>query len=136
MNISTQLALNWTRLPMEILDIVKNYVFYDIKTTEIMNLIKTKKMEICSIITHARTRASVNCDTGEYWYWCSRMGPFIERIQLCGCNCSKCGEYKTSFYPTTFPVTMLCRCIQEEEVDYDNNYYSDGEEYSHGGEFW
>ncbi len=111
-------------IPIELIDIIKSYCFYDNKSilmAKIEKFIKFKKTRIVMMFSHftiSRFRPIVNEDEGivfddesEYWTIINHTHKDIE-FTLEAANCRCCGNYKnTSRNFTSLPKTIKCVCI-------------------------
>jgi hypothetical protein len=101
MSAAKQLAINRLRLPMDIVNIVKDFVFDDLVT----GFIKGKKREINQKINQAiysrRFESALATETSETWVF---MADFMEK-QIHSCNCDVCGNYLVAMNER-----LLCRC--------------------------
>ena len=153
MSIEKQLLINSLNSPVELLDIVKSYCFYDKKTFEMIQYAKLQKERTNVIIKRAISRANNFDNHPEYheddghWFFGYSIGD-IEIIQLQATNCRFCGDYLYYTYINRFYHSPIihCQCIEEDddfntddlyshnndteeedEMDYhDMNYDSDG----------
>ena len=111
-------------IPIELIDIIKSYCFYDNKSilmAKIEKFIKFKKTRIVMMFSHftiSRFRPIVNQDEGivfddesEYWTIINHTHKDIE-FTLEATNCRCCGNYKnTSRNFTSLPKKIKCVCI-------------------------
>jgi hypothetical protein len=121
--ITKQLHINKFNLSDDLLNVIKSYCFYDIKTWELMNFIKYKKYRIHNLFkTSTISRANPyqlyfgNQDTEEYWmFWVFfDDGP---NKQFQACNCKYCGNYKIIANGTYYTEKIICHCIVDEFAD-------------------
>lgn len=134
MSIEKQLLINSLNAPVELLDIIKSYCFYDKKTFEMIQYAKLLKERTNVIIKRAISRANNFDNDPEYHeddgHWFFGYYDEIEKIQIQATNCRFCGNYLYFHYIDTFYHSPMihCQCIEEEdEMDYhDMNYDSDG----------
>ena len=111
-------------IPIELIDIIKSYCFYDNKSilmAKIEKFIKFKKTRIVMMFSHftiSRFRPIVNQDEGivfddesEYWTIINHTHKHIE-FTLEATNCKCCGNYKNNSKNfTSLPKTIKCGCI-------------------------
>jgi hypothetical protein len=111
MSAAKQLAINRLRLPMDVVNIIKDYLFDDLVT----GFIKQKKRELVTLFEEAvysRKNTSVwISDSSEDWLFLFGIG----EKQIEGCNCFRCGNYLVAF-----DHRILCRCAhQNHDIDVD-----------------
>ena len=89
------LIINSIQLPKDILEIIKNYIFYNDMTSPMIKNIKNTKIQLCILINKSITsRASYsNNSLSEYWSFISFCNSQL--IHIGSINCKICGEYKT-----------------------------------------
>lgn len=100
------LTINNLRLPLDVLNIVKDYTFYTVNSMAHTRKLITEKKEL-ELIKKAWSRNNI---WNKFHYETERMfeehwifgftyhnGP-NETLQLQGVNCKKCGEYETNRY--------------------------------------
>lgn len=112
-SILKQLIVNQLYIPDVLIDIIKDYLFYD-RTTTISRIYKKISAYIIeSIDTAPFTRARDNAD--ENWYFGNifvwNTFPQNTVPQICGRNCSVCGEYKLSSKPLL--PRIECDCLPD-----------------------
>jgi hypothetical protein len=119
-----QLVINRMKIPGELINIIKEFCFYDNKSilmAKTEKFIKFKKTRIVMMFSHftiSRFRPIVNQDEGivfddksEYWTIINHTHKDIE-FTLEATNCKCCGNYKnTSKNFTSLPKTIKCGCI-------------------------
>ena len=117
--IKKQLIMNEIRLPMDMINIIKEYCF-----TIIEEVTKRNKYKIHRIITSAESTRANCCNYMEDYsdddpHWCFGVGisnEYKETLQIQALMCSDCGEYQMS---SCSPAKM-CEC--ENNYDYDSDY--------------
>ena len=121
--VTKQLIMNEIRLPMDMINIIKEYSFYNI-----VEETKKNKIKINIAIRSAEyTRANRNdddpdySDNDEHWSFGYNLSTTIcETLQLQAENCSTCGNY--IHYCHEFIIkAIVCHCL-------DPNLYSDDED--------
>jgi hypothetical protein len=118
-------------LPFCILDIIKSFLFYDIKTYKIMQDTKLNKGKMLYIINNIDLSRANNFDDHPYYsdneeHW-SFGGYLDEKIALQAENCYYCGNYiNHSKDPTLFSDDIYCKCdIEDEILSYINSLFID-----------
>jgi len=100
------LAINNIRLPLDVLNIVKDYTFYTVNSMAHVRKLITEKKEL-PLIKRAWSRNNIlnrfHYETDrmfeEHWiFGFTRENGPNETLQLQGVNCKKCGEYETNRY--------------------------------------
>ena len=133
------MCINTIGLPKDMLNEIKSFCFYDIKSWETMSFIKYKKNRIHELFkTSTISRANPydlflgeNEDVAEHWcFWTfdEDDGP---NKQFQGLNCGCCGNYK--YENVNYPKNVLCICPYDDLLDNDSvppliNILSDDEE--------
>lgn len=129
-NIEKQLHINRLDVSIDILSEIKSYCFYDKKTWDMMQFIKTKKNKINIILnTKAITRANPvymeqgdDPDKEEHWiYGVFEDDNDLDSLQLQAVSCGLCGNYKSISGRFDLPERIICRCNIEEEDNSDND---------------
>ena len=139
MQVSKQLLINniskKIELPDDVLNIIKDFCFYDMPTGIMRRFITERRQEICRIFNsvHCISRKNPselfdNPDTKEHWVFSisnpecvvpRRIDvPYIRHtfvLQLQAVNCSLCGNY--SHYSRGTTAQNICRCIDENFDD-------------------
>jgi len=121
-SIAKQVAINQLyKIPLEVLDIVKSYLWYDVQTAKV----RKNKQEICDKIGVARSRNNLDSeydDLSEFWYFGLEQtkNNGLHELVICGQNCFKCGNYLPVLY-SVFPETAACRCFEMEENFLEDN---------------
>jgi hypothetical protein len=126
--ISSQLA---RRLPVDTINIIKDFCFYDMRTGMIRLMVAESRMEICRIFksVYCTSRNNPNekfdnPDTDEHWVFSINNTEYVvprivngtiipDTIQLQAVNCCVCGNY--SYYSRGATAQNMCRCVYEEE---------------------
>jgi len=134
MQVSKQLLINnISKLPDDVLNIIKEFCFYDMPTGIMRRFITERRQEICRIFNseycisrkNPKKEFFDNADTEEHWVFSisnpeyvvpSRLDVHIRHtFVLQAINCSLCGNY--SHYSRGTTAQNMCRCIHE---DFDN----------------
>lgn len=120
-------------LPIEVINIIKSFAFYDIKIASQIKNVKEMKKQLNNVVREALTDASLTdllSDTPSEnlrqlfsmynlndlmhmrmygsWGFGFIQHP-VERVQFQGYNCSKCGNYRTHIYSDN----ICCFCEEE-----------------------
>jgi hypothetical protein len=142
-SVTKQLCINRLNSPEDLQSLIKDFCFYDTKSWETMQFIKSKKNRIHHLLnTACFSRANpedlfpFGPDTDEHWCFYVYDEDDGENPQFQAMNCSLCGEYKTV---TNVPENIQCRCIDhnmtindfdfdddETDDDDDSNYIPEG----------
>ena len=122
MQVSKQLLINniskKIELPDDVLNIIKDFCFYDMPTGLMRRFITERRQEICRIFNsvHCISRKNParhfeNPDTDEHWifYITNQYRPILD---LQAINCSLCGNY--SHYSRGCTEQNICRCIDND----------------------
>ena len=124
-SIMKQLILNKLYIPYVLIDIIKDYLFYDKITTNSRNIKRITSYIIKTIDTASFTRARDNTD--ENWYfgntWIWNTIP-----QIYGRNCFVCGEYKVSSKPIL--PRIECDCLPDLISIFTDTDNDDNEEFT------
>lgn len=134
MQVSKQLLINNIRyIPDDVLNIIKDFCFYDMPTGIMRRFISERRQEICRIFNseHCISRKNPgeffdNPDTEEHWVFSITNPEYVvpRRIDvtyirptfvLQAINCSLCGNY--SHYSRGTTAQNMCRCIDENFDD-------------------
>ena len=120
------------QLPMDLINIVKSFVFYDIKTATIIKKVKECKKNTMKTITDAtfsNYKKTLQQELLEYdeanmifsdgtWSFVYINHP-TESHQIQSENCTKCGDYVSEMYP----LCIKCNCtVVENHNDFINQY--------------
>ncbi len=119
-----EVNMNLLNLPMEVIDIIKSYSFYDIKSAGIIKKAKEQRSILNQLVTevvfsnyiHTKQLELLEASlenmifTQNYWAF-GFSGHSTETIQLQGVMCLSCGDYETDIYPDC----IRCKC--------ENYYY-------------
>jgi hypothetical protein len=143
-SVTKQLYINRLQSPEDLQSLIKDFCFYDTKTWETMQFIKSKKNRIHHLLnTACISRANpddlfpLGADIDEHWAFYVFDEADGENPQFQAVNCSLCGEYKTI---TNIPENIKCRCMNhnitindldfdEDDTDDDDSEYIPEEEY-------
>lgn len=100
------LTINKFKLPLDVLNIIKDYTFYTVNSMAHTRKLITEKKEL-DLIKKAWSRNNIfnrfHQETArvfeEHWiFGFTRENGPNETLQLQGVNCKKCGEYETNRY--------------------------------------
>jgi hypothetical protein len=137
-----QLYINKLDTPKDLQSLIKDFCFYDTKTWEIMQFIKSKKTRIHHLLnTSCISRANplylfpLGADTEEHWVFYVYNEDDGENSQLQANNCCLCGEYKLISVNYPIPEKIKCKCMNhditinnlvfdEDDIDTDYDYHS------------
>lgn len=124
-----QLLINQIKLPMDMINIIKDYCFYNIE-----EMTKKNKLLLHRVITSAEyTRANKfnndpdYSDDDPHWsFGFATINPFNEVLQLQGYICSYCGNFQRPYTNIYLEYCVECKCedyVQEllEFEDYDSH---------------
>ena len=118
-------------LPFFILDIIKSFLFYDIKTYEIIQNTKLNKGKMLYLINNMGLSRSNNFDDHSDYsdnleHWAFGYFP-NEKICMQAVNCYYCGNYIShSKDDELFSHNIYCKCDIEDDFS-DNESLSDDE---------
>jgi hypothetical protein len=126
-SIVKQLQINRFYLPCDVLNEIKSFCFYDIKSWEIMNFIKDKKNIIHNLFNNFTISRANPYDlylegqenTNEQWVFWVYNEDLGSNPNMHGYNCKCCGNYKLT---TTHncPDKIMCYCADNDEGDFDD----------------
>lgn len=130
--ITKQLIMNKIRLPTDMINIIKEYSFYNIE-----EVAKKNKEKVCRAIVlaeYSRANRFNNIpsysDNDENWVFGYAYGEkyYGEMIQLQATNCSVCGNY--IHYCHDFNInSIICHCWDQNHEEWNiEDLYSDDEE--------
>jgi hypothetical protein len=105
------MLINKMRSPMDVLNIIKSYIFYDMKSLKFAKKVASKKEEITQEVKDSK-KITAN------GYWGLQLKPrYQQKAQFQGYNCNICGEYtlvlwkKYKKMKSTLPI---CFCSDED----------------------
>ena len=135
-SVTKQLYINRLQSPEDLQSLIKDFCFYDTKSWETMQFIKSKKNRIHHLLnTACFSRANpedlfpFGADTDEHWCFYVYDEDDGENPQFQAVNCSLCGDYKTI---TNVPENIQCRCINHNitinDLDDDNDNTDDDDD--------
>jgi len=135
MQVSKQLLIRHISKNVELLDdvlnIIKDFCFYDMPTGIMRLFITECRLEICRIFNGANCISRNNLtsrffgdpDTEEHWIFSinnpeyivqhRRNGISVCTLDLQGVNCTTCGDYSHISVGTT--EKNMCRCFDEDD---------------------
>jgi hypothetical protein len=139
-SVAKQLHINKLDIAPDLLTEIKSYCFYDTKSWETIQHIKSKKNRINLLINESCiSRANPDnlyhfgADTDEHWSFWVFDEDDGDNPQFQAVNCYSCGEYKIISH--NVPENIKCRChfntdntINNAEYDSDDDSeYTDSE---------
>ena len=128
--ITKQLIINEIRLPTDMINIIKEYSFYNI-----VEETKKNKEKVCRAIVSAEYSRANNfhndpdySDDDENWAFGYVSNACGEEIQFQATNCSDCGNY--IHYCHDFNITsIICHCWDQDDDGWNtDDLYSDDDE--------
>lgn len=125
-SLTKQLIINEINLPRELLFEIKNYCFYDVKSWETINFIKSKKTRIHNLFKNSTiSRAnpddyySDDEDNDEHWiFWTFNEEDGLNK-QFQGINCKHCGNYKMIENHQDYSHRVFC-----QHIDIDDHHHN------------
>lgn len=114
-----QILINKIPLCGDVLNIIKSYCFYDIKTFEQIKLVKSLKTNIVTMIKNSDCSRKNGFYSNEDGYYDDEDSDEVEHWAFCincdeyalqAVNCKWCGNYSEEHSPTWVPQNILCRC--------------------------
>jgi hypothetical protein len=120
-SIIKQICINHLNLSNDLLNEIKDYCFYDIKSWEIIQFIRYKKQMIDYIFTnHTISRANpydfYDNNNEEHWcFWVNTLND-THKCQFQGTNCIFCGNYKY-LYNGIYIDRIRCLCNDDDDDD-------------------
>jgi hypothetical protein len=127
-SVTKQLFINRLQSPEDLQSLIKDFCFYDTKSWETIQFIKSKKNRINHLLKNASiSRANPDDffldgpDTDEHWAFYVYDEEDGENPQFQSVNCSLCGNYvATSIH---IPEKIQCKC--EYHDIHDDDEYDD-----------
>jgi hypothetical protein len=125
-------TINQLSIPNELLDIIKEYLFYDASASIIIQHIRSKKSELCSLIKNAINLEDItNMNVPGEWifiidvhnnqngiypeYENEEYWPLSITYEFGANNCQICGDYIKpplhSYCPSGISPQNTCKCI-------------------------
>lgn len=137
-SIAKQLLINQINLSDDLLNEIKSYCFYDVKSWETIKFIKSKKSRIHTIINNSTISRANPCDfylndedTNEHWVFWTFDEKDGHNKQFQSLNCKYCGNYKISVNLENYAERIICQDIEhiDNDDDHDNLtvIFEDGE---------
>jgi hypothetical protein len=128
-SVTKQLCINRLKSPEDLQSLIKDFCFYDTKSWDTMQFIKSRKIRINQLFnTACISRANpedlfpFGADMDEHWSFWVYDEDDGENPQMQAVNCCLCGDYKTR---TNVPENIQCRCIANNmtinDFDFDDN---------------
>jgi len=121
-SLSKQLHINKLNLSDDLLNEVKSYCFYDVRSWETINFIKYKKRRIHELFKHSTISRANPYDlyfgdenTDQQWvFWTFNEDDGPNR-QFQAFNCRCCGNYKVISNETYRTNKIVCQCIDNDD---------------------
>ncbi len=129
--ITKQLVMNQIRLPMDMINVIKEYCFYNIEEITKKNKLKLHRVIISAEFTRANkfNNESDYSDDDPRWYFGFEYhNIYNEQIQLQAIMCLDCGQYSHLYSLTRDKMSKkaICNCDPEHEHDdYDIVFYNE-----------
>jgi hypothetical protein len=105
--------INQLPLCYDVIEIIKSYCFYDVKTFTLIQSVKSFRRHIVKMINcaeHSRKNGMNNEDEDpdevEHWSFCADH----DEVAFQGVNCRFCGNYWSEYSPMWAPHNILCNC--------------------------
>jgi len=131
--VTKQLIMNEIRLPTDMINIIKEYSFYNIEEVTKKNKEKVSRVIVLAEYSRANRFNNDPTYTDNDENWCFGYAHLdsscVESIQLQATNCSICGNY--IHYCHDFNIkSIICHCWDQQNDDGWNtdDLYSDDEE--------
>lgn len=110
------------QLPLcyDVIEIIKSYCFYDVKTFVLLRFVKELKYHIVTVIDSAEysRKNGMNQDDDEdpdeieHWSFCIEDDIAIQAV-----NCRCCGNYWVEYSPDWAPENILCHCVFDNTIE-------------------
>jgi ferredoxin len=113
-----QLIINQFKLPMELVDIIKDYCFYDVETAERIKKYKEVKRELFQEFEQSlvfQSGEDDGCWAVKFWRMDEEdedeedADPY-EHLMIAAGVCIKCGEYEHCYSLQEIPERIMCSC--------------------------
>jgi hypothetical protein len=115
LSLKKQLILNKLNIPDVLIDIIKDYLFYDCVSSK-SRFYKTKSSNIIQNAPVSRNTCIL--ENGEYW--AIGLYNYFE-VNFAGRNCKKCGEYQ--ILREYLPQNIECYCMPDLiDIDIEEDY--------------
>jgi hypothetical protein len=132
--VTKQLIINEIRLPMDMINIIKEYSFYNIEEIAKQNKEKVSRVIVSAEYTRANRFGNnpTYSDNEEFWAFgfAHRDSSCVESLQIQATNCSTCGNYIE--YCHDFNIhSIICHCWDQNNEDdgwNTDDLYSDDDE--------
>jgi hypothetical protein len=135
-SVTKQLCINRFNFPEELQSL--EFCFYDTKSWETMQFIKSKKNRIhhllniaCISRANPEDSFTFGADTDEHWLFWVYDEDDGENPQFQAVNCYLCGEYQSVSTDYPIPEKIKCKCINhditindDDDNDTDYDYHS------------
>jgi hypothetical protein len=131
--ITKQLVMNQMKLPMDMINVIKEYAFYNIEEQTKKNKLKLHRVIILAEFTRANkfNNDPDYSDDDPHWSFGFEVpNDYNEQIQLQGNMCFDCGQYHHMYTLTNYKISenAICKC-GDEEYDYQEDEGSDYDDY-------
>jgi hypothetical protein len=124
------ITINNIKLPMDLINIIKSYTYYDINSLGYIKYLSKKNPNLEKIKSAISRNNNQNYfddnDSNESWLFGFVDG--IETLQFQCINCAKCGNYKDLselnhfLYIIYKKIPIMCLCIDNEYLDEYEGY--------------
>ena len=113
--------VNQLPLCYDVVEIIKSYCFYDVKTFTLIQSVKSLKVHIVKLIHYAEhsRKNGMNHDDNEdpdeteHWSFCINN----DEVAFQGVNCHYCGNYWPQYLSQWAPHNILCNCEFENYIE-------------------
>jgi len=125
-----QVFINSFNLSSDLLNEIKSYLFYDVKSWEQISFIKNKKERICHLFRNSTiSRANPHDffeddpDTDEHWGFrvFDDEHEHGNNKQFQCVNCMRCGNYKVM----NIIEKIMCQCFDDDVDDFYDDEHDD-----------
>jgi len=134
-SVTKQLYINRLQTPEDLQLLIKDFCFYDTKSWDTMQHIKSRKNRINHLLNKSCiSRANpeefyyFGANEDEHWTFWVYNEEDGDDLQMQSVNCSKCGNYKMSF---NIPEKIRCNCTNHNmtihDIDIDDNSDNDSD---------
>lgn len=141
-SVTKQLYINRLNSPEDLQSLIKDFCFYDTKSWDTMQHIKSRKNRINHLLNKSSTISRANpeefyyfgANEDEHWTFWVYDEEDGDDLQMQSVNCSKCGNYKMSSF--NIPENIRCNCTNhnmtindfdfDDDIDDDSDYIPEG----------
>lgn len=129
-----QLLINKLNLSSELINEIKSFCFYDVKSWETIQFIKNKKRRIHYLFTNVTiSRANPHDvyfhdeNTDQHWAFWTYDEEDGKNVEFQSCNCKYCGNYKI-ISNEVYINKIVCHCNNDyndlpDLIDIDEEYF-------------